>query len=235
MSKNPMESIDTPIGDLEWVIISGDGKEDLNGNPKYQVSVVLDPDNNASHAAFIAKVHKFWDDNKPAGFKNTAAAKIDKALINTPSSIGLYPHTEPTGEKDEEGKNIYKETGKTVLAMKTGTTYQDGSPKVIKVFNAKGAEVALGNKKIANGSRGRAGGMMAIYATTDKTGKTVVNAGVTFYLNKLQLTKFVEYSGDTFDAVEDEEGETFEGFPDDGMGAISDEGSTEAQAVPRLD
>ena len=223
MAQYATEAVNTPVGDLEWVIISGDGKEDINGDPKYQASLVLDPENE-KHQAFLDKVDAFWEANKPQGFKG-----------KTPSSNGLYPHKKDTGEKDENGDRIYEETGKTLLATKTGTTYKDGKTKVIKVFNAKGAEVSLGDKKIANGSRGRIGCVMAIYATTDKSGKTIVNAGVTFYLNSLQLSKFVEYAGAGFDALDDDEMEdedSFEGVGD--MGGISDEESTQAEK-PRLD
>ena len=32
----------TPKGELRWVIITGEGKEDLQGNLKYSASIVLD-------------------------------------------------------------------------------------------------------------------------------------------------------------------------------------------------
>jgi hypothetical protein len=224
MSKNPSILVDTPIGDLEWVIISGEGSEDLNGNMKYKASMVLDLEKQA-HSEFVAMVKDFWNTNKPKAFKKAEA-----------DSMGLYPHRVPTGNKDENGDPIYEETGKVIVVFKTGTTFKDGKPKTVKVFNAKGAEVLLGDKKIANGSRGRLGGVMAIYTTTDRSGNKIVNSGVTFYLNKVQLTKFVEFVGEGFDAIEDAEvEEAFEGTGD--MGAVVDDEVTETATIdkPRLD
>jgi len=233
MAKYATQPVQTPIGDLEWVIISGEGKENLNGDMQYQASVVLDPeqvdektsDSKAAEAkAFIEGIQEFWTANKPTGYKSAK-----------PDTSGLYPHTLPTGEKDEDGNNVYEETGKFVLRTKTGTTYPDGSNKVIKIFNAKGSEVSIGEKKIANESRGRIGCVMAIYAT--QKGKAIANAGVTFYLNTLQLSKFVEYAGAGFEAIDDEDEEdAFEGVGD--MGGISDDDAstnTASASKPRLD
>lgn len=222
MSQTPSEVLQTPVSDLEWVIISGEGKENtLNGNMEYQASLVLDPDNNESHKTFVNNIDAFWKANKPTKYKQ-----------DEPKSNGLYPHKVPTGEKDEDGDNIYEETGKLVLATKTKTTFKDGNQKVIKVFNAKGAEISLGDKKIANGSRGRLKVVMSIYEQKDKKGN-VLAAGVSFYLNGVQLSKFVEYEGAGFDALEDEDGDGFEGVGD--MGGITDDEASSTTEKPRLD
>lgn len=200
--------IDSPVGDLEWVIIDGEGKPDLQNVPKYQADVVLTPE---VAEPFIKMVEAYWEENKPKGAK---AAK----------SLGVYPHTVKDEEASKEaGENVYKETGKTVVRFKTGTTYQSGDPKIVKVFNSKGNEVSLQGKKIGNGSRGRVNGVMAIYNINKAT------CGVTFYLNAVQLSKFVEFTGGAnFDEIEEEDGgfEGVEGSP----AAIEDE----AEGRPRL-
>lgn len=222
MSKNPTAVYETPVGDLEWVVIDGEGKEDLKGDMKYQINLVLEGD---KAEAEMAKVRAFWEENRPKSIKE-------------PKSMGFQPHAVKTEEKDPEtDKWIYEETGKTNFIFKTGTTYNDGKQKVIKVFNAKGAEVTLGDKKIGNGSRGRIKGVMAIY-TVESKGK-IIDAGVTFYLNGVQLAKFVEFAGGPqFDEIEDEDAD-FEGVSD--MGGIPDESSTAtedkapaAKGKPRL-
>lgn len=192
--------IDSPVGMLEWVHIDGDGKPDLQGVPKYQADVVLTPE---QAEPFKAMVEQFWNENKPKGAKDA-------------KSLGIYPHTVKDEEASREaGENVYKETGNTVVRFKTGTTYQSGDPKVIKIFNSKGNEVSLQGKKIGNGSRGRVNGVMAIYNINKAT------AGVTFYLNAIQLSKFVEYTGGAaFDAIDEDDGfEGVEGAPT----AIEDE------------
>lgn len=205
MAKNITVKYQSPVGELEWVITDGEGKEDLKGDMKYQASLVLE----GEKAEGIKKeVQEFWETNKPKGIKE-------------PKSLGYYNHKVSTGEKDEDDSFIYEETGKTVMVFKTGTTYADGNPKVIPVFNAKGVEVDLKGKKIGNGSRGRVKGAMAIY-TVEAKGK-VIDAGVTFYLDAVQLAKFVEYQGGpNFDEMpEDEEGD-FEGIDSDGMDALDE-------------
>lgn len=207
--------IASPVGTLEWVIIDGDGKPDLNGTPKYQCDVVITPEQAESVKKLVAD---FWEENKPKGFKE-------------PKSTGVYPHMVKDEEASKEaGENVYEETGNTVMRFKTGTTYVSGDPKVIKIFNSKGNEVSLQGKKIGNGSRGRVNGAMAIYTVQQQN--KVISAGVTFYLNAIQLSKFVEWTGGaSFTAMEDEEGDDFEGV--EGVpGAIEDEQA--APAKPRL-
>lgn len=194
--------IQSPVGDLEWIFITGKGKKDLKGNDRYSANVVMDSDNPTCQS-MKEEIEIFWQENKPK-------------KVKTPKSLGFRPVLD---DNDED-------TGKTSFSFWTGIVFPDGQPKVVKVFNAKGAEVALGNKKIGNGSRGRIKGVMDIY-------QNGAEAGVTLYLNGIQLTKFVEFTGGvSFDETEDDEGEGFEGFEEDGMGAISDKDQAESQ--PRL-
>lgn len=175
---------------LEWVTIDGEGKENLSGKLQYVANGVVEADD-----AVIAAIEKFWADNKPAGFNKPA------------KSTGIYPHKSDTGEKDESGKAIYYEDGKMYLAFKTGTTFPDGSTKKVKTYNAKGREVVLPEGvKIGNGSEGYIAGAMGIYVSKTPKG-AIVDAGVTLYLDAIQITKLVEFTSDAgFEAVDDEEG-----------------------------
>jgi len=199
--------IDSPVGNLEWVFIDGEGKPDLQGIPKYSVDVVLAPE---QAEPFKAMVAAYWEDNKPKGAK---AAK----------STGCYPHTVKDEEASKkEGENVYKETGNTTVRFKTSTTYQSGDKKIVKIFNSKGNEVSLHGKKIGNGSRGRVNGVMAIYNINKAT------CGITFYLNSVQLSKFVEFTGgSSFDEIDD--GDGFDGVEGDMPEAIENE-----ESKPRL-
>lgn len=200
------EKITSPVGELEWVTISGKGKPNMSGKLEYKVDVVLE----GEQAEALKKlIDDFWADNKPN--------KVKK-----PKSLGYYPHKVLTDEKDEDGDPIWEEDGKTAFVFKTGTTFKDGNAKTIPIYNAKGAEVSLGKKQIGNGSRGRVQGAMDIYEVKSEAGKTQ-SAGVSLYLNGLQLAKFVEYKGGVnFDGLDAEYGD-FEGFEDDGMDAINDD------------
>ena len=189
--------------DLEWIFITGNGKKDLQGNDRFVASLVL-PSDSEDCIKFTAAIDAFWEENKPKG------AKI--------KSLGYKA-------LEDENNEL---TGRTSINFWTGTAFPTGDAKVIKVFNAKGAEVSLGSKKIGNGSRGRIKGAMAIYDNGPAA------RGVTLYLNGIQLTKFVEFTGGvSFDEVDDGE-DGFEGFDEDGMDAIADTESDNPTAQPRL-
>ena len=208
MSKAITKQIESPVGDLEWCFISGEGKPDLQGVPKYQVDVVL---THEQAVPFQAMVAEFWKENKPKGAK-------------APKSTGVHPHTVKDEEASSEaGENVYKETGKFLIRFKTGTEYVSGDKKLIKVFNSKGNEVSLHGKKVGNGSRGRAIGMIAIYDFN------AAARGVTFYLNSLQLSKFVEFTGGADPSGQIEDDGDFEGVEGDMPDAIENE-----TAKPRL-
>lgn len=179
-------TIETPKGSLEWVLISGEGKENLSGKLQYKADLVLEGE---PAAALKATIDAFYQETKPKG------------APKTPKSTGYYPHKLPklaedgTPELDEDGKKILLETGKTVFSFKTDTTWpKDGSQKVIKVFNSKGNPVQLGDTKIGNGSVGRILGAAGIYEVKAKNG-ALIDAGVTLYLNAIKLLKLEEYIG----------------------------------------
>ena len=201
MAKNAIAKIKTPKGTLEWVVIDGDGKENLSGRMKYNASVRLPAD-----SAIFESIEKFWADNKPAKYKKDA------------KSLGIYPAKVDSGDVDEDGKAIFVEDPDSkVLAFSTDTTYQSGDPKVIQVWNSKARKVKLPDGvKIGNGSVGSIAGAMGIY-TNESKGGAIIDAGVTLYLDAVQVFKLEEFSSDPgFDADEsDEDGWDGE---DDGMG-----------------
>lgn len=174
MAKTVTVPVKTPKGVLEWVIISGEGRPNKKGKLMYKASVVCDPEA-ADVIAFKKKIDDFWKDNRPKGAK-----------VSDFNTIGYRNHSVSTGKTDEDGDKIFEETGKIEFFFSTGTTWPDGSQKVIKVYNSKGRQVSLGAKKVGNASEGRISGNMALY---DVAG----NMGVNLYLDSVMITKFVEY------------------------------------------
>jgi hypothetical protein len=83
------------------------------------------------------------------------------------------------------------------------TTWPDGKPNIVKTLRANGNAINLGDKKIGNGSVGIIHGSVGINAFAG-------NEGLAFYLNAIQITKFVEYT--EADAVEAEDLGTDEGL-----------------------
>jgi hypothetical protein len=213
-----IEKFKSPKGLLEWVTITGEGKENMSGKMQYVANVVVEADD-----PVVQKIKDYWEANKPAGFKKDA------------KSLGIYPHMVPTDQKDEEGKTIYEEDGKLYLAFKTGTTFPDGKHKKVQVYNAKAKKVELPEgTMIGNGTIGIIAGAMGIYVSKTPKG-AITAAGVTLYLDAIQITKLVEYSADAGFAAEDEDGWSGdEGW--DGEG-VTDEASAEessSAAKPRL-
>ena len=68
----------SPVGELEWVTITGEGKENLQGDMQYVASVVL-PEELAK--PFRDEIDQFWEANKPKG-------------ITECKSTGYYDHME---------------------------------------------------------------------------------------------------------------------------------------------
>jgi len=194
------ERIVTPVGDLKWVFITGQGKKDLNDNDRYVASVAF-PSDSPELESITESINNYWNENKPKG-------------KNKFKSNGIKE------EFDKDGNA----TGYHLVNFWTGITFPDGSPKVIKTMNARGAEVALGIKKIGNGSRGAISGAMAIYQNGP-------NVGVTLYLNAIQLTKFVEFSSDAgFEVQEDEDGWTGEDLNEGGFPAQTEDTASSGDA-----
>lgn len=169
----------TPVGDLKWVFITGNGKKDLNGNDRFVASVSFPSDSEELKTVKKA-INTFWNENKPKGKTKPKSNGIREEFV-----------------KDSDGEP--QPTGNYLVNFWTGVVFPDGTPKIIKTMNAKGAEVALGGRKIGNGSRGAISGAMDVYENGP-------NCGVTLYLNAIQLTWFVEFTDDAgFTAQEDDE------------------------------
>ncbi len=198
--------MNTPSGELLWVSITGEGKLDLQGRPKYQATVLLSAE---SAKPLQDKIMEYWEANRPKGIKK-------------PKSTGWYPHTIKTDEIDPEtDKAIYKEDpqGRVEFRLKTNTTWpKDNKPVIVKTFkpkldNGKLVPINLGDKEIGNGSLGSLIGSFDIYTVKSPNG-AIMDAGITMYLGGIQLQKFIAYEGSELSGTEMEEVE------DDGLGDI---------------
>jgi hypothetical protein len=170
------KKVQTPVGKLMWVTVTGQGRENLSGVLQYSADVHLSLD---AAEAFCAEVDKFWEENKPNGYKEA------KSL----------------GYKEGDDDTI-------IISAKTGTTFPSGDPKSIAIYDAKGKRTELADGvSIGNGSIGRLACTMSIY----KAGKA---AGVTLYLDAVQVSHLVEYSGGgaSFDKIDDGDFESDEPF-----------------------
>ena len=192
MANYGKEAFTSPKGNLKWAFITGDGRKD-----KYSV-VVSVPEAEAKED--MAYIDQWWKDNRPKQSK---------------------PRPKSTGYKYEEDEETGERTGNVYFSFSTGTTFPSGDKKVIKIFTAKAPvrEVQLGNKKIGEGSIGRAIGSLAIFEFEG-------SFGTTLYLDALSLSKFVEYVGgvDASDIEVDEDAEDINlGTTEVGTDAVQEE------------
>ena len=193
MAKAIKKTYKTPLSELMWVSISGQGKLKYEGdenNPDDYIYTVTARFDKAQADKVSKDILAFWNENRDsAGFKNKEP------------KYGL-----PKPEEDEDGN----ETGFYTLQAKTTTVWPDGKANRIKVLRANGNVIDLGDQQIGNGSTGVVHGDLAISGNK-------ANHGISFYLKAVQLKKFVPYTGSDVEA--DDLGED-EGLEDDGLGAI---------------
>lgn len=190
MAKAAKMNFKTPLAELAWIAIDGEGKlkygmDGSNGAEDYiyTATAIL----NEEQAKATEKIIKdFWKNNKPAG-----ATKMSWDLVKPE----MEPVLDANGKEqlDEDGEVIKKPTGRYTMMAKTVTQWPDGKPNKIKVLRANGAPINLGDTKIGNGSIGVIHGQLGISGTA-------TNRGVSFYLNAIQLKKLVPYTGDEVEA-----------------------------------
>ena len=121
----------------------------------------------------------------------------------------LWEENKPKGHSKPPKSMGYKiddESGEVSFNFKTKTTYPSGDEKSIRIFNSKAEQIRLPkDKKVGNGSQGRLSGVAAVYDAGPAA------RGVTLYLDAVQLTKFVAFSGGGPDFEIDEDGD-FDGL-----------------------
>jgi len=196
----------TPILALAWVNITNPGKLKMNKDPKstnpddyfYTASVIFE--NEESMLKQKAIFDKFWRENKSEKLTKQRYNMFKPEMVKVLDANGKE-------QKDEDGEIIREHSGRYILQAKTGTTWPDGTPNKVKVLRANGRELPNFSKLIGEGSIGVIHGKLAI---NEYPG----NEGLLFYLQAIQMKKFVEYIPGEIDA-EDLGGD--DGM-DDGMG-----------------
>jgi len=186
----------TPVGELHYVNISGQGKQNYNEDGYNYVATINLTGKDAEDLKeeideVIGEVAK-GENLKSRGYRELME-----------DEKGIYTPTQNTKERDASAKA----TGIYAFSFSTATTFADGKTKKISVYNSANppSRINLGDKKIGNGSKGCISGKMQRY----KKGKDV---GISLFLNAVQLVDFKEYVDDAGFAAQDG------GFVGDGDG-----------------
>lgn len=188
----------SPVGSLQYVHISGQGKQNYNEDGYEYVATIYLDKSKPEVKAFMEQIDEIRsgcpkDKTMQAeGYKTVYADEEGKLFVET--------------DNKKFDKELHKETGLISVQYKTKTTFTDGKTKKIAVYNAKGKKVELGERRIGNGTTGALSGASEVYVNGKKT-------GVSIYLSSVQVVKFVEYVDDG--GFAEQEGD-FDGFDDEG-------------------
>jgi len=181
--------IATPAGELRWVFIVGEGRDQSeanDGSKMQKMASIVFKTNSPECKKLMADIDAVWGEYKAAN-----PSKIKKAT--QPKSLGYKVIKDPDTDED---------TDETIFAMKTNSTYPDGKPNNIVVYSGGGKKLVNGSKYIidgvdfvpnetfiGNGSIGVLHGEAAGYEYAKQY-------GVSLYLKAVQLGTLVEGGGD---------------------------------------
>jgi hypothetical protein len=213
--KKKLESFTTPAGIAKYPRLNKPETE-VNGQaletPRFKVALVLDESEpgvpefkaklEAEHAAAIAAADK--------------KRKADPKRKNKPLSVNetIKAHLDDNGDPIE---------GKFEIVAKTQAVTKDGTPKVMRMFDAKGkptkANVGGGSKLKLN--------------ISTQPHDTNLGAGLSIYLNAVQILDLKQFSGGG-DAKGFGFGEE-EGYSADESEAPADESSDESSSSDEVD
>jgi len=212
-----MAKVKTKVGPLKYVFITGEGRNNsMNDEPRMQyVASLCVPKDGAVHKDFKAQIDAEWKE-----YKERFGVK------GLPKTNGIKDEMmkDPKGKIDPQTEEIQKvPTGNVLITFKTNTTWPNGNPQIVKVFDGKGREITQAVNSadwaIGEGSTG------IIYGTAQ--GNNVGGTHkVTLYLSAIQLAHLVKYEGDAIDT------EVLEGADDIDLGDAVSSIDEENDVIP---
>lgn len=195
----------TPVGELNWVNISGQGKRNYNDDGYVYVATVnLEGDDAEAERKKIDDVLGPIPKGsivKSKGYRNLVMDSDGN--LRTPNKDGKVLAENEEGELEDITKDC-KETDVWSFTYSTITTFPDGKTKEVAVYNKDAKKISMGDRLIGNKSIGAISGKLKRFSR----GKEI---GVSLFLHAIQITKFEEYEGGA--GFGEQEGE-FEGVTD---------------------
>lgn len=187
--------VKTQLGGLKYVFIKGEGRNGAMAGEEprmqYMASLVV-PENGPEHKHFLGLIDAEWEESKKAngwkGKPKTNGIKLEMAEVADKEDI------------DPETDKVRKEpTGNVIIGFKTNTTWANGKPQVIKVFDHKGADITVAYANAPWSIGADSTGIIHGTAQGNDVGGT---AKVTLYLSGVQIGKLVKYEGDEIETDE---------------------------------
>ncbi len=183
MSEKGVKNV-TPVGELHYVQITGEGKDKLEGDDKeYVATIYLE---GAKAKAERDKCDEVLG-TIPKGFKLGSSGY--KNLVRDSEGNLRTPNAE--GEVLVDDEDIMDDCEKTDIwsfTYHTNVEFPNGNTKTIDVYDKDAKKTKLGDRLVGNGSLGCISGRIKPYVSGKKM-------GVSLFLNAIQITKFEEYEG----------------------------------------
>lgn len=191
--KNTREKWTTPRGEVVWAFVERPSPQ--YGN--YSITIAYEEDD-PEFLRFKKKVE--------AAAKAAKEAEIESSSLKGAKLKRLKDATVFCPIKPELDDETGEETGRWLLSAKSAAEYTNKKTgKVVKmdipIFNAK-TERIKGKTGFARGSQVKLRVTVAPFSMISDADK----AGVTFYLDAVQLLKLVEYQGGGSDGFDEEDG-----------------------------
>ena len=187
MAKFKPKNIITPVGELMWVFISGDGVDkDLNDPSKgkcKKASIYFHKDSKEAQE-LKAKIDAVWEEYRKFNSKIKPATK--------PKSLGYkFVKDDETGE----------DTDIISFNFSTNSFLPNGKPNIIDVFSANGKKLEQNKTYIMSGEeltpKDATYGPGTIGCIYGAAGGYEYNGtfGISLYLQAIQLKKYVPFKG----------------------------------------
>lgn len=219
--KKKYEKFITPAGIAKFPRLNKPETE-VNGSPcapRFKVTLILD-EKEKGVPEFLKKIQALHD---AAIAKAEAKKKADPKRKNKPLKINETVRA----LLDDEGNQV---EGKYEIVAKTAAETKEGTPKTVKMFDAKGKPVKA---NVGGGST------LKLSVVTEDYDSNL-GAGLSIYLNAVQIIDLVEFGGGSaksygFGEEEGFSGEDTEETPEDAPEFASEGGgeSAEESSAPR--
>ena len=200
-----------PIGELNWVFITGEGRDNYNEDGKiYQASIAW-PEKIAK--PIIKQVRDYYDSFGSDKDQQGGMGFSIGVLVDDGGDEPVEKFVAPA-----KVKKGMKKSGRIQMAFSTATEF-DGKPNIIPVYDGTPKRVQLPEGvSIGNGSRGT-------LQVVIRWGESAKKQFISNYLQGVQVTKLVKYEGDVdFEAPDEDEDEEVE----DWASEVVDNGGFEA-------
>lgn len=199
-------NVKTGVGGLKYVFITGEGKNQaMPGDPERMqfIASLVCVKGGKVHMQFRDLVLSEWN-----------AYKKQFGVKGVPTSIGIRDEMidDPSGVIDSVTEKVVRvATGNVLINFKTNTSWSDGKPQVIKVFDRKSKDITEAfNKAPWSIGEGSTGVLHGIAQGNNAGGKDKV----TLYLTAVQIAKLVKYEANVVE-TEEIEGEDIDLGEDD--------------------